>query len=101
MMTTYIRVTAVCLFLLVMPVLGGKEKVVKKRPVAVTDPWSLRTLDDWIDLGLTVLQKSCEAAALPSSGSITTLARRLYHFYNTLSTAEQGMRGFFFIIVHA
>ena len=79
---------------MVLPALGGKEKVVKKRPVAVTDPWSLRSLDDWIDLGLTVLQKSCEAAALPTAGSITTLARRLYHFYNNLSTAEQGMRDF-------
>ena len=71
-------------------VLSGKDKVVKKRPVAVTDPWSLRTLNDWVNLGEAVLKKSCMAANLSPRGSIVVLARRLFHFYANLSTAQQG-----------
>ena len=69
-----------------------KEKTVKKRPVAVSDPWGLRSLEDWVNLGLVVLKKSCEAANLSPNGSSTTLARRLYHFYQGMATSEQGMR---------
>ena len=73
---------------------AAKEKIVKKRPIAVSDPWSLRSLDDWINLGHSVLKKSCEAANLPSTGSITMLARRLLNFYQGISTSDQGKRVF-------
>ena len=73
-------------------VLAGKDKIVKKRPIAVTDPWSVRSLEDWINLGELVLKKSCVAANLCQTGSILTLSRRLYQFYNELSSAQQGMR---------
>ena len=75
-------------------VYAGKDKCVKKRTVAVTDPWGLRSLEDWINLGPLVLKKSCEAANLSSVGSLLTLAKRLYHFYHGMGTAEQGMRVF-------
>ena len=54
---------------------SGKDKIVKKRPVAVTDPWGLRNLKDWINLGPFVLKKSCEAVNLSPVGSLITLAR--------------------------
>ena len=83
----------VLLMLLWMPImLAGKDKTVKKRPIAVTDPWSVRSLEDWINLGELVLKKSCVAANLCQTGSILTLSRRLFHFYNELSSAQQGMR---------
>ena len=72
-------------------VLAGKDKIVKKRPIAVTDPWSVRSLEDWINLGEMILKKSCVAANLCQTGSILTLSRRLFQFYNELSSA-QGMR---------
>ena len=62
---------------------------VRKRPVAVTDPYSLRTLEDWINLGKEVLIKSCEVAALPTTGEITSLARRLKLYYDKLR--QQGL----------
>ena len=83
----------VLVMLLWMPVvLSGKDKIVKKRPIAVTDPWSVRSLEEWINLGELVLKKSCVAANLCQTGSIITLARRLFNFYNELSSAQQGMR---------
>ena len=79
-------------------VLTGKDKIVKKRPIAVTDPWSLRSMDEWINLGELVLKKSCVAANLCQSGSILTLARRLFTFYNELSSAQQGMRVYYYLV---
>ena len=61
---------------------AGKEKqTTKKRPVAVTNPYAIKSLEEWINLGKTVLEKSCTAANLPVSGSIVTMARRLWRFY--------------------
>ena len=50
-------------------ILAGKDKIVLKKPIAVTDPMGLRSLEDWINLGEVVLRKSCIAAKIPSSGS--------------------------------
>ena len=80
-------------------VLSGKDKVVKERPIAVTDPWSVRSIDDWINLGDLVLKKSCLAANLSQTGSITTLARHLFNFYNELSSAQQGMRVYLLVVI--
>ena len=75
---------------------GAKDKTVKKRPVAVPDPWSLRRFADWVTLGESVLQKSCIAANLSPNGPLTSLARSLLTFYQHLSPAEQGKRVSFF-----
>ena len=66
---------------------AGKEKVkdVKKKPVAVTDPKGMRSLQDWTNLGKVSLRLSCEAIGLPSEGSTTELATRLHGFYYSLS----------------
>ena len=66
-------------------VLAGKDKPVKKRPVAVTDPMGMRSLDDWINLGRDVLVKSCAAANLPATGTAFGMASRLYHYYATFN----------------
>ena len=66
---------------------AGKEKTkdVKKKPIAVTDPKSLRSLQDWANLGKTVLRLSCDAIGLPMEGSTTELATRLHQFYSSIS----------------
>ena len=56
---------------------GGKDRVVKKKPIAVTDPLRLRSLEEWINLGKEALIKSCEAAGIATRGSIVQMAKRL------------------------
>ena len=73
------------LFLWLVVVKAGKDKSVKKRPVAVSDPMGLRSLDDWNKLGRDVLTKSCKAANLPTSGTNFGMASRLFHYYATFN----------------
>ena len=54
-----------------------KQKVTRKKPLAVTDPHNMRTFEDWINLEREVLEKSCNAVKLTSDGSLTEMARSL------------------------
>ena len=69
-------------------ILAGKDKSVKKKPIAVTDPLGLRTLEDWLNLGEVVLKKSCLAVKIPMSGSAVTMARRLLNYYRRLGASS-------------
>ena len=63
-----------------------KSKVTRKKPMAVTDPRNMRTLEDWINLEGEVLEKSCKAVKLPADGTLTEMARSLMQFYRRLNT---------------
>ena len=76
-------------------ILGTKEKakVTRKKPMAVTDPQNMRTLEDWVNLEREVLEKSCKAVKLPADGTLTEMARNLMHFYRQLSTHGNPGKG--------
>ena len=75
-----------------------KEKITRKRPTAVNDPYGMRSLDDWVDLGSVVLKKSCEAVNLSPSGGIMAMARRLEEFYHQMAEgAGRGKRVYFYL----
>ena len=63
-----------------------KQKVTRKKPLAVTDPHNMRTFEDWINLEREVLEKSWKAVKLPSDDSLTEMARSLQNFYRQLNT---------------
>ena len=67
-----------------------RERSTRKKPIAVTDPYHLRSVDDWFELGDTVLKKSCEAANLPQTGGLLAMATRLEAFYGSM----RGKRGY-------
>ena len=69
---------------------GTKQKETRKRPVPVTDPMSLRSLQDWVDLGKEALALSCSAVNISPVGATETLARRLFDFYSSLPPANNG-----------
>ena len=63
-----------------------KSKVTRKKPIAVTDPQNMPTLEEWINLEREILEKSCKAVKLPSDGTLTEIARSLMQFYRQLNT---------------
>ena len=63
-----------------------KSKVTRKKPMAVTGPQNMRTLEDWINLESEVLEKSCKAVKLPANGTLREMARSLMQFYRRLDT---------------
>ena len=63
-----------------------KSKVTRKKPIAVTDPQNMRTLEEWINLEREILEKSCKVVKLPSDGTLTEMARSLMQFYRQLNT---------------
>ena len=71
-----------------------KSKITRKKPMAVTNPQNMRTLEDWINLEREVLEKSCKAVKLPADGTLTEMARSLMQFYRRLNThGYPGKRG--------
>ena len=62
-----------------------KSKVTRKKPIAVTNPQNMRTLEEWINLEREVLEKSCKAVKLPSDGTLMEMAS-LMQFYRQLNT---------------
>ena len=75
-----------------------KEKVTRKRSTAVSDPYGMRSLDDWVNLGAVVLKKSCEAVNLSPSGGIMAMALRLEEFYHQMAgNAGRGKRVYFYL----
>ena len=77
-----------------------KEKVTRKRPTAVSDPYGMRSLDDWVNLGAVVLKKSCEAVNLSPSGGVMAMALRLAEFYHQMAgNAGRGKRVYFYLFL--
>ena len=62
---------------------AGKDKVVRKKSTAVTDPFGSKSLSEWSELDKEVLVKSCDVAGLTTSGNTRILAVRLYKFYQS------------------
>ena len=65
---------------------GARKKKVKDNKF---DPYLLTSLSMWIDLGAAKLRGACQQAGLPETGSITSLAMRLFQYYYPMSTSEQ------------
>ena len=77
-----------------------KEKVTRKRPTAVSYPYGMRSLDDWVNLGAVVLKKSCETVNLSPSGGIMAMAIRLEEFYHQMAgNAGRGKRVYFYLLL--
>ena len=74
--------------------LGGKEKkVTRKKPIAVTDPLNMKTLEEWRELGRECLERSCSAVEMSTEGTIEELARSLHNYYRAIATGPQTARG--------
>ena len=74
--------------------LGGKEKkATRKKPMAVSDPRNMRSLEDWRDLDRECLELSCSAVGMTTEGTIEELARSLHNYYRAIATGRQTARG--------
>ena len=73
----------------------GKDKKKPKAGSVLSEvrPHTLTTVAAWYNLGAVKLKKVCKEINIPSSGSLTQLAQRLFEYYHgTVTTQQQGKR---------